>query len=278
MSYKLNNSSELSLGYGLHSRLEPLNVYFVKSESAAYDLPNKDLDFTKAHHWVLGYNLKLSDHLIVKAEPYYQLLFDVPIVENSTVALINRQNHWFVTDRFVNGGKGRNMGVDMTLEQYISKGFYFLITASVFDSKYRTDRNIWYNTRYNKGFLLNTLVGKEYKVGRARQDILSFNIRMTLQGGERFSPIDHDASAADRDVVYNETTPFSKQTPPSAVSHLTVNYKWNKPKSSRELSLKIINATNYKEFLGHRYNLTTSQVEEFREALMIPNLSYKISF
>ena len=81
-----------------------------------------------------------------------------------------------------------------------------------------------------------------------------------------------------QDVVYDQTTPFTQKADASFVSHITVNYQWNKKKTTQKLSLKIINATNYEEFLGHRYNIKKQEVDLYKEALLIPNLSYKVSF
>ncbi|MFT3740921.1 MAG: carboxypeptidase-like regulatory domain-containing protein [Breznakibacter sp.] len=275
ISTQIAHNQTLSLGYGLHSRLEPIHIYFLELDNGQ---SNKDLGFTKAYHWVLGYQAKLNDILSFKIETYYQQLFDVPVVSQTANSLLNQQNHWFIDNVYVNGGKGENAGVDLTLERYMKQGFYYLATASVFDSKYKTDTDGWHPTRYNRRFVVNLLAGKEWAVGPHRQNFLNVNARLGIQGGERYSPIDAEASAAEKDVVYSEADPFSKQTRPAWVTHLTVNYRWNKPKSSRELSLKLINANNYKEFMGHRINLKTLQVEEERQALMIPNLSYKISF
>lgn len=275
-TYNLLDKHTFSLGYGLHSRLEPINIYL--AQTGGGQKANENLDFTKAHHFVVGYQTKLSDYLSFKAETYYQLLFDVPVVAGTTNSLLNQQDHWFVNDAYVNGGKGKNMGVDLSLERYLQNNFYYLATMSLFQSTYKTDLNHWYNTRYNRGVVANFLIGKEWMLGATRQKVISANVRLGYQGGERYSPIDDVASALAKDVVYDETNPFSKQVSPAMVSHLTVNYRWNRQKSTHLLSLKIINANNYEEFLGHRINLKTLKVEEEREALMIPNLSYKIIF
>ena len=103
-------------------------------------------------------------------------------------------------------------------------------------------------------------------------------MRISLQGGERFSRIDPEASLLDQDVVYNETIPFTEKTATSTILHTTISYQWNKPKSTQKIALKILNANNFAEFQGHRFNLQTGQVEELREGLMIPNLSYRVSF
>lgn len=279
ISYRLSDGQQLSLGYGLHSRLEELPIYFANTLNASTSNANRDLDFTKAHHFVLAYDWDLSDHLHLKVEPYYQRLFDVPMIAHGgTEALINLQNDWFVSDHYLNTGEGENYGLDLTLEQYMQNGFYFLLSGSVFDSRYRAADTDWWNTRYNRNFLFNFLAGKEIKMGKKRENTLGINMRIALQGGDRFSRIDQEASSLEQDVVYDETTPFTEQTGASALLHTTISYQWNKPRTTQKIALKILNANNFEEFQGHRYNLVTGQVEELREGLMIPNLSYRISF
>jgi hypothetical protein len=60
--------------------------------------------------------------------------------------------------------------------------------------------------------------------------------------------------------------------------HFTVSYTINKHHLSHEFAVKVLNATGYKDFCGHRYNFKTGNVEEEREAIVIPNVSYKIEF
>ena len=277
LSYELNSKNKLSFGYGLHSRIEQLHTYFVK-DPITNNTPNKELDFTKAHHFVLGYDWNINNKLHLKVEPYFQYLYDIPYIKNSTTSLLNVEKDWFENDTYVNGAKGKNYGIDFTLEKYIDNGLYYLFTASMFKSEYKTDTNIWYNTRFNRSYLANFLIGKEYVVGKRKQNLLSINLRLSYQGGDRFSLIDNVSSNLNQEVVYDETTPFTQQADASFVSHITVNYQWNKKKTTQKLSLKIINANNHKEFLGHRYNIKKQQVDLYKEALLIPNLSYKISF
>ncbi|TCI84531.1 TonB-dependent receptor [Tenacibaculum sp. M341] len=278
INYQLNNTNALSLGYGLHSRIEPLNIYFANTINSNSLQANKELGFSKAHHFVLAYDWNISEKLHLKIEPYYQYLFNIPVIKDSTTSLLNLQNNWFINDAYVNSGKGQNYGIDLTLEQYINSGFYFLFSGSIFNSKYKTNTNVWYNTRFNKNFLFNALAGKEFRIGKNNSNLISVNVRFSYQGGDRFSAIDETRSIIEKDVVYNEMNPFTEQTNSGFISYFTINYEWYKKKNTQKLSLKILNATNHKDFQGHRYNIKTNNVEEYREALMIPNISYKISF
>ena len=278
MTYRLSGRSSFSIGYGRHSRVEPLNIYFAKVSEDYQDLNNKSLQLTKANHFVLSYDIDLSEIIHLKVEPYYQFLTEVPMQVGGNESLLNLQNDWFISDAYENSGQGRNYGLDLSIEKYLSHGYYFLVSGSLFKSHFRNEGGSWYNTRYNKGYLMNALVGKEFWLGDHQQNSLGVNFRVSYQGGDRHSPIDRNASSLEEDVVYDETLPFSIQVNSPLILHTTLSYQWNKEKTTQQLSLKILNATAYKEFQGHRFNFRTGQVEAFNEALIIPNLSYKVSF
>ncbi|MBW1298434.1 TonB-dependent receptor [Aquimarina litoralis] len=277
-SHQINENNAVSFGYGLHSRIEPLNIYFARTIDINNVQANRELKLSKAHHFVLAYDWNISKNLHLKVEPYFQYLFDIPIVTNTTTSLINLEQDWFITDRYINAGKGQNYGIDITLEQYMNNGFYYLISGSIFDSKYKTDTNEWFNTRFNKSFLITALAGKEFRFGKSKQSLLGINIRASVQGGNRYSPIDNQASILQSDVVYNDANPFTQQAKTAFLTDFTINYEWNKQKSTQRLSLKVLNATNFEEFQGHRFNLQTNTVDKFKEAIIIPNISYKIAF
>lgn len=269
-------SHSFSLAYGLHSRLEMLNYYFTRSETGEYI--NKDLDFTRSQHLVLSYDWNIGNDFHFRAEPYIQQLYNVPVIPDSSFSFINLQNDWFLHEKFENTGKGFNYGIDLTFEKFMSQGYYFMITGSTFESRYRGGDGVWRNTRFNRSFLSNFLFGREWMVGRNKQNIFNANVRISYQGGDRYSPVDEEASIIMEDVEYNENQAFSKKLPAAFLGHFTVSYKINKKNMAHEFAIKVLNATGYKEFYGHRYNFKTNTVDENRESIVIPNVSYKIEF
>ena len=277
IKYQFRPNQSLSLGYGMHSRLEMLNYYFTKKDGEHI---NKDLDFTRAHHVSLAYDLNIGENHHLKIEPYFQYLYDAPIIPDSTYCFINLQggDDLFLSDQLANKGKGMNYGIDITFEKYITNGFYYMVTASLFDSRYKTDLGKWYNTRYNRNYAVNLLGGKEWMTGRKKQNMFGLNLRLTLQGSERYSPVDELESANQETAVYNENTPFSKSLSPAFVGFIGAKYCINRKRVSHEFAVQIINFTGYKDYYGHRFNHKTGKVEPEREANMVPEISYKISF
>lgn len=94
---------------------------------------NKNLDFTKAQHIMLSFGYKISDRMNLKIEPYVQFLHDVPVMADSSYSVLNRSD-FYVEDALVNKGRGRNIGIDITLERFLEKGLYYMISGSLFDS------------------------------------------------------------------------------------------------------------------------------------------------
>ncbi len=153
-----------------------------------------------------------------------------------------------------------------------------MVSTSIFDAKYKGGDGQWRDTRFNRKYIVNALAGKEWKVGKSKQNNFSINGRITFQGGERYSPFDIQATAAKKEIVYDETKAFSEINDPMMNVHLTIAYRKNKRKSSREIALKIVNLTQQEDFYGYQYNFRTGGIDKDTEVILLPNLSYKIQF
>jgi hypothetical protein len=266
-----------SLAYGKHSRRENTDYYFIKTPTTGDELVNKNLNFAKAHHVVLSYDWSVSEHLRLKVEPYYQHLYDIPVEKGSYLSLINYWDFLQVLPALVNDGKGKNYGIDVTLERYLNAGYYYLLTGTAFNSQYRDGDGEWRNTRLNRNYIFNALGGKEWKMGRQKQNILSASIRFTLQGGERYIPINETASKTARNLVYNNSRAYDVQHPTDFLCHFNIGYKINRNKLSHEIALQVINLTGSKEYLYH-YNYRTDKPELMEGTVTLPNIYYKIEF
>ncbi|TVQ08267.1 MAG: TonB-dependent receptor [Bacteroidetes bacterium] len=278
LKYDINEKHSIAMGYGMHSRLEFLPVYFVEQNGIQ---TNKDLDLMQSTHYVLAWNVKLGEHLRMSIEPYYQSLSKVPVAPDSYISTINVDEDIFFRHVLVSEGKGRNIGVDFTLEQFLHKGMYFLLTGSVFDSRYTAADNIQRNTRFNKNYVFNGLIGKEWFVGNHNNNMLGVNLRINYMGGNRIEPIDNTASLAARDAIYGETNgelAFAKQYADMPVFSFTVSYRRNKPRHASVWSLQVLNVTGAQEFSHHYYDLKKEAIQTNFNGIVLPNLSYRVEF
>ena len=270
-------SQSLAIAYGLHSRREKLDYYYVKTPETGDINVNKNLDFARAHHVVLAYDWSISPIIHLKAEPYFQYLFDVPVEPKTSFSIINHDSY-YLDRRLVNDGKGRNYGLDITLERYLDRGYYGMLTGSVFKSEYCSGDHIWRNTRNDRRYIFNALGGREWKCGKESQNIFSTNIRISYQGGDRYTPVDEAASLERKDIIYDETQAFSLQYLPALTSDLNLSYRINKRTVSHEFTLKILNLTGYTGQHGYQYNEQTKKIDKINVIGILPNISYKIQF
>ena len=170
--WQFADNQSFNLGFGKHSQLQPKTVYFVQSYdsiSNSYSTTNENVKFTKSNHFVFGYNNLIKPDFRIKAEVYYQHLYDVPIKESfPEFSMLNTGDNFgsAIEDSLESEGFGKNYGIELTIEKFLSRGFYVLFTASVFDSKYQGYDQVWRNTAFNGNYVYNTLAGYERKLGK----------------------------------------------------------------------------------------------------------------
>jgi len=266
-----------ALAYGLHSRRERLDYYYVEIPETGEKEVNKDLDLAMAHHFALAYTWHISQDVHLKIEPYYQHLYSVPVEPGSTFSIINH-DEYYLDRQLVNTGKGKNYGVDLTLERYLKEGYYYMFTGSVFKSKYLGGDNVWRNTRLDRGYLFNLLSGKEWMWGSKKQNIFNANIRLSYHGGDRYTPIDEEESINSKEIIYDESQAYSQQFSPAFSTDIGISYKVNKAKVAHEFGLQVLNLTMGTGQHGYFYNEETNLIESQDVMSFLPNLSYKIHF
>ncbi|MBN2519344.1 MAG: carboxypeptidase-like regulatory domain-containing protein [Bacteroidales bacterium] len=279
MNWDVLPGHQVSFAYGLHSQLETIHLYLVQQDIDGEKIfPNKNLDFNKSHHFILGYKYKISDNYVLKIEPYYQKLYDIPVIPNSYISTINLDDAFGFNDSLLNNGSGKNYGIDLTFERFLDKGYYYLITASLFNSKYTGGDEIERNTRYNKNYVINLLGGKEWLVGAKNNNIFGINIRFTYMGGDRIHPLNLPETFAQKDIIEDREHAYDDKLPNAPILSLSLSYRKNKSNYSGIWSFQMMNALAYKEFRGYEFNEELNKIEMEKDLILIPNISYKIEF
>ncbi len=266
-----------SIGYGKHSQTEDVGVYLtgVQVTPEQNVQPNRRLDFSRSHHLVVEYDYMIHPALRLKVEGYCQLLYDIPVIPGNYYSLINSSGG-FYNDSLANDGTGRNAGVDITFEKFLTNQFYYLVTVSLFDSKYKGGDGIQRNTRFNSNYVVNILAGKEWTI-RGR-NLLGVNLKATLTGGEYYVPIDLSQSMLQHREVPDEARAYDERLPDFYYLDLTLTYRTNHRKFSGTWAVQVKNLLNQKPPTGYVYNDYNQSVEPVISMGIIPFLSYKIEF
>jgi len=271
----------LTLGYGLHSQLQPIGVYFSeKVVNGQVTYPNRNLELSKAHHLVFGYDIIINEHEHVKTEVYYQHLFNVPISADtaSTYSILNSTDG-FPSEALTNKGLGRNYGVELTYERFLFKNLYYLLSASLYESKYQAANGTWYDTRFNTNYATTLTIGKEWQLKNTEKNrVIGFNIKSIYVGGFRYTPIDREASIAAGEVRFNDKETYAKRMPDYYRLDIRFSLKRNYNKLTSTLALDIQNTTNRKNVGGQYFDDKTGDVKYWYQTSLIPIISYRLEF
>jgi hypothetical protein len=278
--YKTSASSTLSIAYAMNSRKEAIDTYFVLNTNSQEPNVNKDLGLTRSHHISASFAQRLGENAMLKIEPYWQWLFDVPVQQGTTYSVIN--HNLFYQDRaLVNKGAGRNYGIDLTLERYLKDGLYGMFTATLFKSEYRDAQGEWHHTRHDRGYITNILGGKEWMVGKSRKNVFGINGRLTLMGGDRYTPMvagttyEEVAQRPDRTIPQDGANPFSAQMNMNVGYAFSVKYTINKHHSAHHFILEYL---QMRSFQGQTFDIHTHELVDQFTSLTFPNIAYRLEF
>jgi outer membrane receptor protein involved in Fe transport len=216
--------------------------------------------------------------LRLKTELYYQALFNVPVSQedSSTFSAINVQ-YDMVRMPLNNSGKGRNYGIEISLEKYLDKHFYYLASLSLYESKYRAANHLWYNSKFNGNHLINAVAGKEF-VSENQRRTFSINVKMVYAGGYRTTPIDLQKSIDQDQTIYREEEAFKEKLPAYFRGDLRLSMKWNRKRLTSTLSLDIQNLSNRLNVFDRFYDPNTRTVKTYYQTGLIPILNYKVEW
>ena len=284
-SYQLPAAQTIYLSYGLHSQLQPLPVYFktIDEETGQKDPSNRNLGFTRAHHFVVGYEWRFQPDWRLKAEFYYQHLFDVPVERQSSgFSMLNAGADFGFPDKvgLVNKGTGDNKGMEWTVERFLSHGYYLLFTASLFDSKYKGSDDIQRNTAFNYKYVFNVLAGKEWRMGSNGNNALTVDVRLSTIGGRYTTPINVAASLSAGYEILDTLHYNSQQLDPYFRMDTKFGYRINsrKRKLSQTFYLDLQNVTNRKNIFLLQYNQAKGVAAPIYQIRFFPDILYRIQF
>ncbi|MFT4521595.1 MAG: hypothetical protein ACI8ZN_000532 [Bacteroidia bacterium] len=289
-SWAVNSKLSINAGAGVHSQLAPFRVYYEQrtDSNGVKTKMNQDLSFMKSLHYVFGVDVSLNRNTRLKVEAYYQHLYNVPIDAGdwTDYSLLNQGTDFGVqfTDSLVNKGTGKNYGFEITFERFLSKGLYFLNTYSFYRSLYTDAAGIERSTAFDSRYAFNLLVGKEFyfkqttnKKGKVKKPSLTVDLKVMLNGGKRFTPIDTEKSIMQAETVYTNQI-FKSQHPDYKRIDLRIAYKVQSKKLTQEWGIDIQNLTNQQNIFAQNFDAQSGKFRYTYQTGLLPIGIYRATF
>ena len=172
-----NFSPRLALSYGLSKDNNwKLNfssgVYFkiptytaLGFRDSQNNLINKDLLYTKSHHYVLGIEFNLSSSSRFTVESFYKMYYNYPISVIDNVSLANKGADFEVlgNEFLLSKGKGKSHGLEFLYQQKLKNNFYAILSYTFFFSKFSNLDNIYLPSVWDNRHLISFTGGYKLK-------------------------------------------------------------------------------------------------------------------
>ncbi|MFZ9657310.1 MAG: TonB-dependent receptor [Crocinitomicaceae bacterium] len=288
--YKMDNGQAIFAGGGLHSMIQPYYTYAYKVLPGTNN-PNSNLnmDFSRSAHSGIGYEKSFNKGFNIKTEAYYQYLYNIPVtVDPSSFSMINVGSGFsrLFIDELQNTGDGYNYGLELTVQKYFDKTFFFLFSGTVYNSQYRGSDMVWRNTSYNGNYVVNLLGGKEFKVGE--RSVIGIGGKVTAAGGKRYGFVDIAATNSAKEIIFMDSMFNERQFRDYFRADLKISWRKNADRVTHEFGLDLVNILGTKNLLTLAYKpaLTPQEIanpnfEPFAEKTQLgffPIFYYKIDF
>lgn len=290
VKFELPNAQLITVGTGLHSQIQNSYLYFyqnkVRTDPTDRTEYNRNMGFTKSLHTVVGYQKIIGKRTLLKAETYYQYLYDIPVEKNraSSFSLVNTGSGFsrFFANELENKGTGENYGVELTLEKGFSNHYYYMFTGSLFEATYKGSNGVKHNTDFNGKYAFNGLFAYEFVINK--RQTLNVGTKVTFAGGRWYGNIDSVASAVAKEAVYKDDDKFNTyQFRPYFRTDLKINYKINASKITHEIGLDLVNLFDTQNTLRYSWvplasDITKGTTREEYQLGRLPIFYYKIDF
>jgi hypothetical protein len=281
----LGKQQSLNAAYGLHNQMQPLINYFYKTynfNDNTYTQTNRNMNFTQSNHYVLGYENMFSEYYRFKAEAYYQTQSKVPVngAQADYFSMLNQGSDiggLELVDSLVNTGRGKNYGIEITIEKVFHKNYYVLFTTSLFESFFKGSNQVWHHTAFSGGFVGNILTGYEHPFKNGKYKI-ALDIKSTMAGGNRYVPIDEAASQSIGRAVYIADRAFDERFKNFKKTDVKLSFKINQKRISQSIFVSLENIFNTKNVLRQYYDPRLGSLKIEYQFGLFPIGGYRIEF
>lgn len=163
LSYEFVDYWKLKASVGRYYKIAPYTILGYQENG---NFVNKDADYTRSDHFVLGLERILGPAASISLEAFYKKYEDYPVSIVDQVSLANKGADFEVlgNEAVETVGKGRSYGLELQFQQKLSKHFYGLFAYTFFYSEFTGfDRSKYLPSVWDSRHLLSFTGGYKLK-------------------------------------------------------------------------------------------------------------------
>lgn len=242
LSFQLPQNIRLNMNAGYYHQLPGYTVLGYQDSMAT--LINQDrLTYMRNVHAVLGIEYTTPINSRISIEGFFKRYYNVPFMLDNNISIANQGGGFGVVGSGPanSTSEGRSYGMEFLYEQKLYKGFYGIVSYTLFWSQFKDAFNNFVSSSWDTRHIISLTGGKKFKRN------WELGLRYRIQGGTPYTPYDVDAS-----TLYTRFNPGnpgildynninSQRTKWFHSADIRVTKKWYFKKLSFELYLDVQN-------------------------------------
>jgi len=280
----------LSFGYAWQSSELPMRLYYHRypnynEASQVVNYSSTALDYLRNHYTTLEYQFKLSEFWQLKVMPYYRSWTSIPVERDSLTgfSLFNYDSEelsdFFPERKLTSEGTALNYGIDFSIHKQFHQGFYVVANVSWLNAKYKGSDKISHSTRFDRQYITRLMGGKEFKIGKAKNNVFFLSSTLTYAHGGYVTPLDLESSSQLQDEVFSDNW-YAKELPNYFRWDVKAGMRLNS--KNRQLNhyfyLDMMNVLNTANVARYYYNGKERREAAIYQIGLLPDILYRIQF
>lgn len=239
-TYSISPRINLNASVGRYFKIPIYTVLGYKGMDGNFE--NRDNDYIQTDHMVLGSEFLPNNSIRITLEGFYKGYSNYPVLQESGVSLANFGNTFGAigNEKVLSIGKGRSYGVELFVQQKLTKGYYFTASYTYFISEFtgiNSDR--YFSSSWDTRNILSSIFGKKFNNG------WEIGAKFRWTGRAPYTPYDEQASRENYVVSGNGTFDFtrinSERLPDFKQLDIRIDKKINFRKSSLDIFIDFQN-------------------------------------
>lgn len=183
LSYSITESVRWNFNTGYYHQTPQYTLMgFRDSTNTLVNQPR--LTYSRNVHVVTGFEYSTKINSRVSVEGFYKQYYNLPFLLNEQISLSNLGSDFGVVGNTpaISNSKGRSYGVELLYEQKLFKGWFGIVSYTLFWSEFQDRNGKYAPSTWDTRHILSISAGKKFKRG------WEVGARFRLQGGRPYTP------------------------------------------------------------------------------------------
>jgi len=187
-SYSLNEQWNINGSVGTYFKAPIYTSLGFKDESG--DFINKDLEYTRSTHYVLGTEFLPNRSLRFTFEGYFKRYSDYPVSEATGISQANQGTQYgsVGSERILSMGDGETYGLEFFVQQKMTNRLFYVASYSYVVSKFSGADGVLKPSSWDNRHLFSATLGYKFKRN------WDLGLKYRFAGGNPYTPFDMPAS------------------------------------------------------------------------------------